>query len=116
MGTRARILKKTGESSYLGIHLNYDGYPEHAGKILLEHWNTQEKVDFLIGLGDISSLGPTREDTEPYTDLGESFEDVRPLPFSNTSMSGHVYIFIENQWHYRYGYTTRLLVDEFEKE
>ena len=57
MGTHAFIGIKIGKT-YKGIYLHFDGYPEHAGKILNEHYKTRSKILKLMKLGDISSLGP----------------------------------------------------------
>ena len=57
MATRSHIgiLNQNGTVDYIYCH--FDGYLEHNGKILNEHYNTEEQVRELIGLGDISSLG-----------------------------------------------------------
>ena len=69
MSTRANIIRinKPGSFKYDNNNLSFkfdliythsDGYPEHHGPILLEHYNTSEKVAELLGLGDLSVLGP----------------------------------------------------------
>ena len=45
------------EDGIHAIYCHWDGYPSHNGKILLEHYASKEKVDELIALGNISSLG-----------------------------------------------------------
>lgn len=57
MSTRSFICKRTEDGKLLGIYCHYDGYLEHHGRILCEYYNTPEKVDALIALGDLSSLG-----------------------------------------------------------
>jgi hypothetical protein len=39
------------------IYCHYDGYVEHNGKILVEHYYNLEAVEALIALGDLSVLG-----------------------------------------------------------
>lgn len=56
MGTRSAIIVKTGKKEYKAIYCHWDGYPSHVGRILHEHYNTQEKAETLIALGDISAL------------------------------------------------------------
>ena len=56
MSTHAAIITKT-ENGYAGIYCHNDGYPEHVGRILKEHYTDPKKVAELIALGDISSLG-----------------------------------------------------------
>lgn len=57
MGTRSRIgiLEPDGTVTYIYCHL--DGYMDHHGPILLNHYKSEEKVRALIVLGGISRLG-----------------------------------------------------------
>lgn len=52
------------------IYCHWDGYPKGVGSTLVEHYNDREKVESLIGLGDISSLGeqpaPVRTETHSF--------------------------------------------------
>ena len=58
MATRAVIGKlQTDGSGIKAIYLHSDGYLEHAGRILAEHYKDESKVDELIAHGDVSSLG-----------------------------------------------------------
>lgn len=56
MGTQATIARHNEDGTFDTIYLHYDGYTEHAFNILRQHYNTQELVDALIELGDLSSL------------------------------------------------------------
>ena len=57
MATRAVIGKlQTDGSGIKAIYLHSDGYLEHAGRILDEHYRDESKVDELIAHGDVSSL------------------------------------------------------------
>ena len=58
MGTQCYIAKQIGDDKYRTIYCHFDGYPEHCGAILLDAYNTPEKLDELLSLGDISYLGP----------------------------------------------------------
>ena len=58
MATRATIAKMQKDGSGIkAIYLHSDGYLEHAGRILAEHYKDESKVDELIAHGDVSSLG-----------------------------------------------------------
>jgi hypothetical protein len=57
MATRSLIGKLNSDNTVNYIYCHWDGYPSHNGKILQEHYNTPEKVDALLALGDLSSLG-----------------------------------------------------------
>lgn len=58
MATRSNIgiLNSDGTVNYIYCH--FDGYLEHNGKILSEHYNDEASVWGLIALGDLSILGP----------------------------------------------------------
>lgn len=55
MGTRSRIGVMHGENCK-SIYVHWDGYLDHNGRILLEHYDSS-KANHLVALGDASSLG-----------------------------------------------------------
>ena len=58
MATRATIAKIQKDGSGIkAIYLHSDGYLEHTGRILAEHYKDESKVDELLDQGDVSSLG-----------------------------------------------------------
>ena len=57
MGTRSHIGKKLQDGTIKYIYCHWDGYPEHNGAILKEHYTDEAKIDALLELGDLSSLG-----------------------------------------------------------
>ena len=56
MATRSHIGIKQANGSIKYIYCHWDGYPEHNGAILKEHYTTEAKVNELMDLGDISIL------------------------------------------------------------
>jgi len=62
MSTRSNIVYDTGES-VRAVYCHHDGYLDHNGRILFEHYNSEDKVEALINIGDFSSLKPTVEET-----------------------------------------------------
>jgi hypothetical protein len=59
MATRSAIVMHNGHhQNYRSIYCHWDGYPEHNGVVLLEHYTNPDKVSELISLGNLSSLGP----------------------------------------------------------
>ena len=64
MSTRSLICKEVGEDEFLAIYCHSDGYPEWTGKKLLDSYNTEEMVDKLLGLGDLSVLDDKLEPTK----------------------------------------------------
>jgi hypothetical protein len=77
MSTRSRIGLELSDGSILSIYSHFDGYSEFNGVKLVEHFNTKEKVQELIDLGDISCL---------WTNTGwnnETLPETGPLPYSS---------------------------------
>ena len=58
MGTRSTIGVMNEDGTVTGIYCHWDGYPEHNGRILRDHYRTPDKIVKLIKLGDLSVLGP----------------------------------------------------------
>ncbi len=58
MATRSSISIRNEDGSYTGIYCHWDGYLSNNGRILAEHYNTEEKIRQLMALGDVSSLAP----------------------------------------------------------
>ena len=56
MGTRSAIGIKHGDV-VKAVYCHWDGYLEHNGKILNEHYTNVPKIVELIDLGDLSILG-----------------------------------------------------------
>jgi hypothetical protein len=59
MGTRSRIGVMHGDKCK-SVYCHWDGYLDHNGRILLEHYDSA-KANHLVALGDISSLDRTVE-------------------------------------------------------
>jgi len=57
MGTRSLIGVMDENGFVKGIYCHWDGYPEHNGRILRDHYTTPSKILKLIALGDLSVLG-----------------------------------------------------------
>jgi hypothetical protein len=77
MSTRSRIGLELSDGSVISTYCHFDGYPEFNGVKLVEHFNTKEKVQELIDMGDISCI---------WTNLGfnqETLPETGPLPYSS---------------------------------
>jgi hypothetical protein len=57
MATRSYIGVRNLDASVDYIYCHFDGYPDHNGKILTEHYADMDKVNALMKLGDLSVLG-----------------------------------------------------------
>lgn len=66
MGTRSNITLKT-EEGFKTIYGHWDGHLETMGKTLFESFNTQEKAESLLALGDLSALYSSIEKPEGHT-------------------------------------------------
>jgi hypothetical protein len=56
MATRSTIAMEQPDGRVMCIYSHWDGYPQHNGAILLEHYQDRAKVLALMMLGSISSL------------------------------------------------------------
>jgi len=94
MGTRSRIGIELSDHSVVSVYCHWDGYVEHNGRILVEHYQDREAVKELIDGGSMSSLrtrqtwsnGPSLKDEngEFITDtegniMSERDRDPQPL-------------------------------------
>ena len=71
MATRAAIIieVKGKNHSYEGVYLHFDGYPEGAGQMLVDHYDTDAKVKELISHGGISSLGEMIGEKQDFSSI-----------------------------------------------
>ena len=70
MSTNSNIAMKKEDGSVVSIYCHWDGYESHHLPILKEHYNTIEKVEALLALGNLSSLDNSCDCPE-----GHSFEN-----------------------------------------
>lgn len=122
MATRSNIGIVNEDKSITGIYVHFDGYPEHNGKILLNHYNNDDIVNGLINLGDLSILGEKLNPTDTHTfaepqknvcvaygrDRGETgtnsrtFEDLGEFENSaRNTWADYQYLFDNGVWSYR---------------
>ena len=59
MGTRSMIaIQNPYSKDVRAVYCHWDGYLEHNGSLLHQHYSTSSKVNNLIALGGLSSLRP----------------------------------------------------------
>lgn len=56
MSTRSDIIVEHNDGTWKRIYCHFDGYPDHHGPILTEHYSSQELAEALVAPGDMSSL------------------------------------------------------------
>ena len=84
MSTRSSIAVKTADG-IKSIYCHWDGYVDHNGRILKEFYSTDEKVDALMHLGDLSSL---RQEIGEQQDFDAKYAENPELPmFENWCMA-----------------------------
>jgi len=107
MATRSRIGIVNSDGSVSHIYCHWDGYLEHNGKILYEHYQDEEKVKELIKLGKLSALGKTiAECISNHKDYGYKLEISKSNSLDEMMESiddlfiEFIYIYKEGQWFY----------------
>jgi len=68
MATRSNIAMKTQDGKIVSVYCHWDGYVANNGKILLENYTDIDKIEALVALGSISSLGEQIGDPQDFDD------------------------------------------------
>jgi len=71
MGTRSTIALEFADGTVQQVYCHWDGYLDHNGRILQDHYTDPFKLRDLIDLGDMSSLGiniGTQHPFSPHSD------------------------------------------------
>lgn len=108
MSTNAFIgIRENNSITYIYNHS--DGYVEYLGRMLLEHYNSEEKAKALVELGDVSvvkeKLAPAEGTVHGFDydkrqesvsvfygrDRGEDWESIKPITIQNTTFDEHQY-------------------------
>jgi len=77
MATRGTIAVQLADGKVMQIYSHWDNYLEHNGRLLQEHYNSQELAEELVSLGDLSSLRERIHPTAPLG-IGHSFDKPEP--------------------------------------
>lgn len=108
MSTNAFIgIRENNSITYIYNHS--DGYLEYLGRMLLEHYNSEEEAKALVELGDVSvvkeKLAPAEGTVHGFDydkrqegvsvfygrDRGEDWEWIKPTTIQNTVFDEHQY-------------------------
>ena len=123
MGTRSNIGIINEDGSVTAIYCHWDGFLSYNGKILLNHYTTDDIVNQLMLLGDLSSLNEKLQpdDSKPHTfqnqqedvcvaygrERNESdvdckiFKDIGDFErFAGNSDAEYQYLFEDGKWTY----------------
>lgn len=104
MATRSSIGIQTQDGKYKAIYCHWDGYIEGVGETLKEFYNTPEKVEQLLALGDISILADNLDDTVAYhrdrgeeLQMGRIFDTYREMV--DNVFCDYIYVFNDGEWY-----------------
>lgn len=121
MSTRSFICVEQDDGSYKGVYCHSDGYLTYNGAMLLDHYNSREKAEEIIALGDLSllceKLNPDPEKPHSFDydkrqedvtvaygrDRGEKNTEARIVTPESASESWGEYMYVytkENKWQY----------------
>jgi hypothetical protein len=103
MGTRSNIAYKKSDGKIVSMYCHYDGYPEHNGVILSEHYNTKEKARALVDNGYQSGLEETVEKSNlrrVHEDPPTTYHSFHAFIMDINFDIEYVYLFKDDAWHY----------------
>ena len=121
MATRA-IIAKLDDKGVKAIYNHSDGYLEHAGRILAEHYKDESKVDKLLAHGDVSIIDENigvkidfndyktryankqckfymRDRGEKYKQAEQLKDETELIEFSNNCDVDFIYMFAYGYWY-----------------
>ena len=108
MATRSLIGVNLNSEITKIIYCHWDGYPSGVGKTLMENYTSPTAVDALLGLGDLSALASTPEQSVAYhRDKKEPWGTVEPRDVNTSELGAvakdygvdYVYIYNDNfEW------------------
>tara|TARA_B100001094_G_C17946453_1_gene678263 strand:+ start:195 stop:716 length:522 start_codon:yes stop_codon:yes gene_type:complete len=92
MGTRSRIGLALGPDQIVSAYCHYDGYIQHNGRKLVEHFNTKELVEKLIDGGDMSSMYTTHTwETRPFRQVIIAEDGTQSVDYPRDSDGNWIY-------------------------
>jgi len=115
MGTHSTIAIELSNGQVKQINCHWDGYIEHNGRLLNDHWVDYEKISKLMELGDLSKLGrelgikqnfnhPNESWCLAYgRDRGENLTSANTFQsfdqyVHNANFQEYNYVFVKGQW------------------
>lgn len=75
MATRSTIAIEYADGTIGKIYCHWDGYLDHNGRILADHYSDPFKLQQLIDLGDVSSLRPEIGEQHAFSRLDTSMPE-----------------------------------------
>lgn len=111
MSTRSTISVLHADGAVSSIYCHWDGYLEHNGYKLLTAYRTQEQVEALVDLGDLSSLDVTLDKCVAYhRDRGEDRDNTKAVRHQSVAaymdkldVQEYNYLFANGKWYWAKG-------------
>jgi hypothetical protein len=75
MGTRSTIALEYADGTVHQVYCHWDGYLDHNGRILFEHYKDPYKLRDLMDLGAVSSLGREIGEKHPFSPHGSKEDE-----------------------------------------
>lgn len=118
MSTRCYVGKMNSDGSIRAIYVHHDGYLDGVGAVLTEYYDNEEKIDKLLDLGDMSSLGikpigtwtefpelPNYDLCQTYRERGEKNVEAKVYGNLDTYLElcdeDYTYLYKDGSWYYR---------------
>lgn len=114
MATRSNIGMINRDGTVTAIYCHWDGYPDNQMPLLTGNYNTPEKVEELLSLGNLSYLAENLGEKHDFgnnvegwcmaygRDRGESNQDAKVYPSKDSHLlyeNDYTYLFTQNgEW------------------
>ena len=73
MSTRSNIALESLDGTVRAIYCHHDGYPEGVGALLATYYRTDEAIEDLLALGDLSTLDQTPTESRAYSTAANKY-------------------------------------------
>jgi len=101
MSTRATIAFRRDDGRFEAVYLHFDGYPEHTGVILDQHYADSELARSLVAGGDLCGFDDQTHQPEHYGD-GQPPAVMPTMPalldFARKCAAAYLYVFEDGRW------------------
>ena len=106
MGTRSNIVY-VDDDQYKGrrvvaSYCHYDGYLDHTGRMLFDHYNSQKKAKELVDLGDMRAIKETPElvrENNSTPNAPKTYRTISSYMYRVDALSiEYIYMWDKNMW------------------
>ncbi|GHV89896.1 hypothetical protein AGMMS50268_03990 [Spirochaetia bacterium] len=121
MSTRCLISAKILGKVFT-IYCHHDGYENHIIPLLRDHYNTQEKIEALIMMGNTSAIYETLDQCSPYADgseNGEKYENNAPTITERFVLNPAYYFeyyWDGKEWYWSYMHSPIKQISEYKED